>query len=218
MDELWPRPPARVARRAVGTAILPLGLCLAATVVGPAGPAWPAGGDRWTTGQLLVATEAMPDPRFRETVLYVVRHDAAGAMALAVNRPAGEAPLADVLQQAGLDPAGVAGRIALHAGGPVEPRRGVVLHSAEYRRADTLSVAGGFAVTGDPAILADIAAGRGPRSHLFVLGYAGWAPGQLERETDAGHWITIPADEALVFGSDHASKWRRAIARRRIAI
>ncbi|HET7874251.1 MAG TPA: YqgE/AlgH family protein, partial [Methylomirabilota bacterium] len=53
---------------------------------------------------------------------------------------------------------------------------------------------------------------------LFALGYAGWGPGQLEAELDRGDWITVPADEDLVFGQNYDTKWDRATARRRINI
>ena len=66
--------------------------------------------------------------------------------------------------------------------------------------------------------LSDIARGAGPRKSLFAVGYAGWAPGQLEGEIEQGAWITVPADEALLFDDDHARKWDRATARRRITI
>jgi putative transcriptional regulator len=103
----------------------------------------------------------------------------------------------------------------------VEPGSAFLLHSAEYATEGTERVAGNVAVTpmpGPPTALADVARGAGPRRFLFLLGYAGWAPGQLEGEIDAGAWITVPADEALLFDDDHARKWERAMARRRITI
>lgn len=166
------------------------------------------------TGQLLVAAPEMPDPRFRRTVIYMVHHDATGAMGVVVNRPIGDVPLARLLEESGLKSEGVTGNIRMHAGGPVEQARAVVLHSADYRGAGTELVTGSVALTGDPDILRAIAAGTGPRRRLFVLGYAGWRPGQLEAEIKAGGWVTAPADEALVFDEDYDSKWDRAMARR----
>ncbi len=166
------------------------------------------------TGQLLVAAPEMPDPRFRRTVIYMVHHDAAGAVGVAVNRPIGDVPLARLLEESGLKSEGVTGNIRMHAGGPVEQTRAMVLHSADYRGAGTELISGTVALTGDPDILRAIAAGTGPRRRLFVLGYAGWGPGQLEAEIKAGGWVTVPADEALVFDEDYDSKWDRALARR----
>jgi len=165
------------------------------------------------TGQLLVATPRMPDPRFVRTVIYMVRHDATGAMGLVLNRPIGDAPLARLMERLGLESKGVSGNIRVHYGGPVEGARGFVLHTAEYVRKGTVVVDNAVALTSQPAILLDIATGTGPRRALFALGYAGWAPGQLEAEIEAGAWVTVPADEALVFDDDYEGKWQRAIAR-----
>ncbi|MFQ5897235.1 MAG: YqgE/AlgH family protein [Candidatus Methylomirabilia bacterium] len=165
-------------------------------------------------GQLLVATAEMPDPRFARTVIYMVRHDASGAMGLIVNRPIGEVPLARLLEQLGIDSDGVSGNIRVHYGGPVQRRRGFMLHSADYVGEGTRIVNGAMALTDPLEILPAIAAGTGPHRSLFALGYAGWGPGQLEGEMGGGHWVIVPADEALVFDDDYEAKWQRAIARR----
>ena len=168
------------------------------------------------TGQFLVATEEMRDPRFARTVIYMVRHDATGAMGLVVNRPFREVSIAVLLERLGLDAKGVTGNIRLHYGGPVEPGRVFLLHTADYTAEDTRIVAGGIAVTGNPEILRALGAGKGPRRSLLALGYAGWAPGQLEAELQTGAWATVPADAALLFDDKHDTKWDRAIARRKI--
>ena len=69
-------------------------------------------------------------------------------------------------------------------------------------------------VTTSPKIVRSIAEGRGPHRFLFILGYAGWAPGQLEGEIRRRSWVSVDADELLVLGDDHADKWDLAIARR----
>ncbi len=193
----------------------------------PSSPA-PAGGPRGLAqagpglaGQFLVATDTLRDPRFARTVIYVVRHDASGAMGLVVNRPVRDMPLAPLLRKFGLDDRGVTGSVRAHYGGPVEIGQGFLLHTAEYTTEGTALVAGDIAMTPTPGVLtalSDIARGAGPRKSLFAVGYAGWAPGQLEGEIERGAWITVPADEALLFDEDHARKWDRATARRRITI
>lgn len=198
-------------------------LC-ALSVLGPVragggSPSAPA--DKSLAGQFLVATETLRDPRFARTVIYMVRHDASGALGLIVNRPVRDVPLAPLLRQFGLDDTGVNGSIRFHYGGPVEPASGFLLHTAEYATAGTERVGGDIAVTvlsPRPEVLGEIARGGGPRRFLFALGYAGWAAGQLEREIDNGAWITVPADEALLFDDDHAKKWDRAMSRRRLTI
>ncbi len=168
------------------------------------------------TGQFLVATDELRDPRFVRTVVYMVRHDASGAMGLIVNRPLGEAPLSELLERLGMNGQGVNGRIRVHFGGPVEPALGFVLHTTEYRIPGTRVVRDGIAVTSQPEILRAIGTRTGPRKSLFALGYAGWAPGQLEAEIGAGAWVSVPADEGLIFDEDYEKKWERAMARRTI--
>ncbi len=165
-------------------------------------------------GQFLVATDELQDPRFVRTVVYVIHHGADGAMGLVVNRPLRTIPLARLLQDLGLDSQGVKGEVRLHYGGPVEPTRGFVLHTTDYTADGSQVVKDGIAVTTQPAILQAIGTGKGPRKSLFALGYAGWAPGQLESEIKAGAWAVVPADERLVFDEHSSTKWERAMARR----
>ncbi|MCI0545998.1 MAG: YqgE/AlgH family protein [Candidatus Rokubacteria bacterium] len=168
-------------------------------------------------GQLLVAAPSLRDPSFSRTVVFMLRHDQAGAMGLVINRPLGEMPLAALLAQAGLGGAGAAGTVRMHFGGPVERGRLFVLHTGDYAASDTLRV-GGLAVTAQVEILQAIAGGRGPRRAVLALGCAGWSPGQLEAEMEAGHWIIASPDEAIVFDDALATKWDRAMARRRTTL
>lgn len=162
-------------------------------------------------GQLLVAAPEMRDPRFKHTVIYMVRHDRLGAMGLVLNRPVGEVPLAKVLERLGLANPGATGDVRVHYGGPVEPTRGFVLHTADYAGAGTVVVGDGIALTENPAIFGAIGAATGPRKSVFALGYAGWRGGQLEAELERGIWRSVPADEALVFDDDYDRKWQRAL-------
>jgi putative transcriptional regulator len=168
------------------------------------------------TGQLLVATPEMQDPRFARTVLYMLHHDASGAEGLVLNRPLGDLPFATLLQQMKMDSAGATGSVRLHAGGPVEPVRIFVLHTAEYAAEGTRVIKDGIALTQQPVILSAIAQGKGPRRTFFALGDAGWAPGQLEAEMKAGAWVRAAADQAIVFDTEDERKWERAMERRRI--
>ena len=182
------------------------------------GIAVPAQEDTSLVGRLLVATPDLTDPRFVQTVIFMVSHDATGAMGLVINRPIGRIAIAALLEQLGEDGRGVGGELRVHYGGPVEPMQGFVLHTAEYAGADTRVVGGGIALTTDPKILRAIGAGSGPRRSLLALGYAGWAPGQLEAEIRSGHWVDVQADEKIVFDENADKKWERAMARRVIRL
>lgn len=165
-------------------------------------------------GQLLIASPEMRDPRFQQTVLVMVRHDRDGAMGIVINRPLGEQPLARLLEAIGEMAAGATGVAPVFQGGPVQLELGFVLHSADYRRAETREIAAGIAMTATPEIFRDIAAKAGPNKSLIAFGYAGWGPGQLEAELAQNGWHTAPIDSRLVFDEDRDKVWERAMARR----
>lgn len=171
-------------------------------------------GRRSLAGRLLVATDALRDPRFVRTVIYVVRHDETGALGLVVNRPLAEVPFERALRPFGLEVPPESGKIRVHYGGPVEERRGFVLHTPDWSGEGTTVVDGRFALSDDPKVLQAMARGTGPRRALFFLGYAGWGPGQLDAELKTGAWGVAQADERLVFDEDPNQKWIDAMSRR----
>jgi putative transcriptional regulator len=182
--------------------------------------AWAADADdgdpdhRSLRGRLLVATEAMRDPRFARTVVYLVGHDERGALGLIVNLPITEVSYERALRPFGLEVPPGSGSVRVHYGGPVDERRGFVLHTPDWQGEGTTLIDGAFALTADPAVLQAMAAGTGPRRALFCLGHAGWAPGQLDAELTTGAWAVARADERLVFEEDPAQKWIEAMTRR----
>ena len=195
-----------------------LGLALTGVALGavaaPALAADPAAGS--LAGQLLVATEDMPDPRFARTVIYIVRHDDTGAQGFVVNRPLREVPLTVLLEKIGIEDKRATGSVRLHTGGPVDHVSLFVLHTADYANDTTLRVKGGLSLTWNADVLSSLGTERRPRRSLLALGYAGWGPGQLEKEMKAGGWVRAAPDEEIVFDADYQSKWSRAMARRKI--
>jgi putative transcriptional regulator len=167
----------------------------------------------YLTGQLLVAMPQMRDPRFTRSVIYMCAHNAEGAMGLVVNRRVDSITFSDLLTQLGIGPNRRDDEIRVHFGGPVEQGRGFVLHSTDYTQAGTLRVDDLVALTATLDILKEIAAGGGPRRSLLALGYAGWGPGQLDQEIQANGWLSVAADESLVFDDDLDQKWQRAIGK-----
>jgi putative transcriptional regulator len=185
----------------------------------PPGPAGHAAGGVGAgvdslAGRLLVATENMGDPRFRNTVIYMVQHNAGGAMGLIVNVPFGAMPLAPLFERLGLEAPEVAGEIEVYYGGPVEPERGFLLHSAEVVMDDSILLGEGVAMTAEAEMLHRVSRGEGPEHSLFAFGYSGWGPHQLESEFERDSWFTIPFDPGLVFADDPARSWERAATRR----
>jgi putative transcriptional regulator len=166
------------------------------------------------TGQVLIASPEMGDPRFSHTVILMVRHNASGAFGIVINHPLGERPLAKLLEALGEKDDGITGSLQIFSGGPVQPEAGFVIHSTDYHRADTIDIDGHVAMTASREILQDIIHKRGPQKSLVAFGYAGWAPGQLEGEIMQHGWYTASQDSKLIFDENRAKVWDAAMARR----
>lgn len=167
----------------------------------------------YLSGKLLIAMPNMRDPRFERTVIYVCAHNEDGALGLVLNRLIESLSFHELLSQLGIDNSKLKQEIRVHFGGPVEPGRGFVLHSADYLQESSLQVTDEVAMTATVEILKDIAIGGGPRQKLLALGYAGWSPGQLDREIQENGWLHAPADEMLLFDLELEDKWERAISK-----
>lgn len=162
-------------------------------------------------GRMLVATKSIATLPFAGTVILMVSHTPRGAVGLVVNRPIGDHPIDNVLAVMGMDGGDLTGTLPVHFGGPVGTSEGFVLHSSDYSMESTQFISEGLAMTSRARILRDILAGSGPRRSMFAFGYAGWGPGQLEREIALHAWVSVPADEAIIFDDDNETKWNRAM-------
>lgn len=169
--------------------------------------------DGYLTGQLLVAMPQMLDERFAKSVIYLCAHTEDGAMGLVVNKLLENIDFPDLLDQLDLSPAPGGDDIRVHFGGPVESGRGFVLHTSDYVQDATMVIDDQIAMTATTDILRDIAEGDGPRNSLLALGYAGWGPGQLDTEIQANGWLSVAADDTLVFGTDPDTIWKDALAK-----
>ncbi|MSP77647.1 MAG: DUF179 domain-containing protein [Rhodospirillaceae bacterium] len=164
-------------------------------------------------GRFLVAAPSMPDERFQKSVVFICKHDDDGALGIIVNNKVEDLPLGQVYKQLGIEVAPAASEIPVLFGGPVETSRGLVLHSADYKRDETLLIDGGMALTASLEILKDMAGGSGPKRAWLALGHSGWAPGQLDREMQDNAWLVVDGDFELVFDEDLNGKWQRALDR-----
>jgi putative transcriptional regulator len=165
-------------------------------------------------GQVLIAAPTIGDPRFYHTVILMLRDDKDGALGIVINRPVGEHSIAGLLKATGQPSTGIEGSLRVFAGGPVEPQLGFVVHTADYRRPETLAVDGRVAMTASPQILEDIGHHHGPKESLFAFGYTGWGPGQLAAEMARHDWFTTPEEPKLIFDDDRAGLWNEAMERR----
>jgi len=164
-------------------------------------------------GRLLIASPDLRQGVFDHAVILLAQHNRAGALGIVINRPVDQRPIAGLLAAFGADASGVTDSVRIFIGGPVDPAVGFVIHSADYRRPDTLDIDGRVALTSAPDVLRDIGLGKGPEKSLVAFGYAGWAPAQLENELAHGVWVTVPEDPALVFDEDRSKVWAGALAR-----
>jgi putative transcriptional regulator len=162
-------------------------------------------------GQMLIAMPQMSDSRFSRTVIYLCAHSAEGAMGLVVNKLIHSVTFPDLLEQLNVDTVPEVDQIRVHFGGPVESGRGFVLHSDDYVQDTTLMIREGVALTATLDVLRAMADGTGPQRSLLALGYAGWAPGQLDAEIQANGWLNVSSDSELIFGGNLDGKWTSAL-------
>jgi putative transcriptional regulator len=170
-------------------------------------------------GQMLIAMPTMGDERFCRSVIYVCAHSTEGAMGIIVNQPAANVSFSDLLVQLEVIPPneiiqlpGRAGGVKVLKGGPVDTQRGFVLHSSDFFiENSTLAIDEGICLTATLDILKAIARGKGPHNAILALGYAGWAPGQLENEIQHNGWLHCTADPELIFGQDTGGKYEKAL-------
>jgi len=162
--------------------------------------------------QFLIAMPSLADPNFAQTVTYVFQHDEEGAIGLMVNK-ALNIDMGEVLLH--LDIKNTKPEIAsipVLMGGPVQRDRGFVMHKPVGAWKSTLHVNNGFAITTSRDILEAIAENDGPRNLVVALGYAGWGPGQLEREISENAWLSVPSDPDLIFNTPLEQRWEKATA------
>ena len=169
--------------------------------------------DGFYAGSLLVSTPDILDPRFNRSVIYLISHNEKGAMGFIINKPIQNICLSDIMR---ID--GSKKRIdnnknnTVLFGGPVEYKSGFLLHSKEYQiKNTTLKINEHFSLTNDTAAISDIYKGKGPVSSLFMLGYAGWSPGQLEKEIMEDSWLVAKADPELVFNNSFSDKYNLSL-------
>lgn len=169
------------------------------------------------TGQLLIAMPSMGDNRFNKSVILICAHDEKGAMGLVLNSEMENIDFLDLMEQLNLDNNTLvegqleASNMPVMKGGPVEEARGFLLHSTDFKQSDTITVHNDYNVSGSVDALKYVLKGKGPQKMLFILGYSGWGPGQLDQEMQANTWLTIDPDPELVFQTDPDIMWERAI-------
>ncbi len=153
----------------------------------------------------LVAMDKLWDPNFRGSVVLMLHHDDEGAIGLVVNRVT-DLPMASLCETFGLDWRGEP-QARVDWGGPVQPELGwMLLGEGGFDVPEVESVTEGIRFTRSNEVLRKVAENP-PRQMRMFLGYAGWGPGQLERELAEGAWLVAPVSPHLVFEGGAESLW-----------
>ena len=173
------------------------------------------------TNHFLIAMPGLEDAAFSKSVVYLCEHSERGALGLVINKP-GDIKLQNLFDKVDLP----LGRADLKdepvfQGGPVQTDRGFVLHdpvaspdpeAKEPVYSSTIVVPGGLAMTTSRDVLEALSSGAGPRRVLVSLGYASWGEGQLESELGENSWLTVAADEAVIFDTPIEQRYDRALS------
>ena len=175
-------------------------------------------------GQLLIAMPSMSDRRFERSVIYLCAHSEQGAMGLIINKTTPMMRFGDLIGQLDMiagdnisEPPPELMEKPVLFGGPVEQGRGFVLHTSDYFAPDSsLPVTNAISLTATVEFLRAMAKGKGPQRAVLALGYAGWAPGQLESEIQHNGWLTCAADENLLFELDYDERYAAALRKLKI--
>lgn len=167
-------------------------------------------------GHLLIAMPSLDDPFFARSVTFLCEHNAEGAMGLMLNHPV-KLTLAELLSQIesvkreSYDQPELIQPVL--AGGPVNPERGFVLHTTQPGWSASQALDSKLMVTTSKDVLEVLGTAAAPEKYLVALGYAGWTAGQLEQELVENSWLTIPADESLIFDTPVDKLWEEATRR-----
>ena len=166
---------------------------------------------KFLSGKFLIAAPSMVDPRFYKSVIYIITHKNEGAMGIVINQPIIETKINNIINNEELKDNSNIDNIPITYGGPVETKKGFILHTSEFKDETTIKVNSEIFLTSNINILKSIVKGNGPKKSLFALGYAGWFAGQLEEELLNDGWLVAPGSSKLIFECKAEKKWSEAM-------
>ncbi|MDH3354328.1 MAG: YqgE/AlgH family protein [Chromatiales bacterium] len=161
----------------------------------------------------LIAMPNLGDPNFYRSVTYICEHNDEGAMGIVINHPS-TITLDDLLPQMGITPDLLHADKVVLDGGPVEPEHGFLIHTPKGEWQSSMAVSDEITLTTSKDILDSLANGQTdlscPDQFIVALGYAGWGAGQLEQEILDNSWLTVPANEEILFTLPFQGRWQAA--------
>lgn len=161
------------------------------------------------SGQFLLATPGMADPRFARSIIAICSHDENGALGINIGETSSDISFHGILEQFDIVPDALKDR-DVFVGGPVEKQRGFILHSLDFNLSDTLQVGNLWGLSSSVDILGAIAKDRGPEKWIAALGYSGWGAGQLEHELTQNGWSVTQGEPDWLYETEAKDKWEMA--------
>lgn len=161
---------------------------------------------RFFSGQFLLSTPGMADPRFSRSVIAICSHDENGALGINIGDTSDEITFHGILKQFDIATGEIDDQLVC-VGGPVEPQRGFIIHSLDMNLSDTLQVGNRWGLSSSVDILRAIAKNRGPTKWLAALGYSGWGEGQLESELTQNGWSIAQGKTDWLYNNAGGDKW-----------
>jgi len=166
----------------------------------------------YLAGRVLIAMPNLSEGCFKESVVLICSHDEDHAMGIILNKTISDLSFGQVLGELGIEAEDEAKIRPVHFGGPVETKRGSVIHSLDYHPQNTMPLTPGIGMTATKDILKLLARNDGiPRRALLCLGHAGWMAGQLEHEIAANAWLEGTIGEDLIFDCPREDLWTEAL-------
>jgi len=163
------------------------------------------------TNQFLLAMPGVIEGELAGAVIYVCEHNERGALGLVINRPT-DLTVGTLFERIELQLEIDAGKNApVYFGGPVQTERGFVLHAPPGDYTSSIKLNEDLALTTSRDVLQAVAEGHGPAQMLVTLGYAGWGAGQLEDELAHNAWLTVSAEQHIIFDVPSEQRYSAAL-------
>ena len=163
-------------------------------------------------GKFLIASPNISDPRFSQTLIYMISDAVEGSMGVIINKPAINLNLSNILFDFNEYEVNRVPKFNIHYGGPVEFDKGFVLHSNDYKSDKEKTILkDNLVLSSNIEILKDLSLGKGPSKFIVLIGYSGWSSQQLNKELKENSWLIANVNKNILFSKNYDLKWKNAL-------
>ncbi|MCQ2965229.1 MAG: YqgE/AlgH family protein [Alphaproteobacteria bacterium] len=159
------------------------------------------------TGKFLISTPTIDDGPFKKSVIYICLHNQEGAMGLMFSSKLSHFTFENLLQQLNIIKNKYPKTITLLSGGPVDPSRGFVIHSPEFKTKTSVHIEPDMSFSLSTEVIKAIAENNGPEKFSIFLGYSAWKAGQLENEIKENYWLIADLSSNFIFDIPVEKRW-----------